>query len=194
MYMRNIYVNKLRAQFSNFFRYVYGRDNFDITIEYLPAIRPELCDDSGKCLPFSDIRRRLHDSIRSTYIQDIEKGVFPYGPAKDELLILRSGTLAKECTSQGQQKIIAIALKTAEGLIYTEEQNDLPLFILDDIMSELDRTTQIRLTEMFCNYQTLITTADSGYVGAAAKLLTDSGLPRLIEVSEGRFTQRKDFS
>jgi len=106
---------------------------------------------------------------------------------------MRGDHLAKDCTSQGQQKVIAIALKTAEGLIYKEEQGDLPFFILDDIMSELDRTTQLRLTEMFSKYQTLITSADSGYVGSSMKLLSQIGRPRLIEVNEGKFKVRKDF-
>jgi len=192
MYMRHNYINKLKVQFSNFFRYVYGRENFDITLEYSPALREGAV--LSDCLPFSDVRRELVLSVRESYNSDIDKGILSYGPAKDDLIIRRGGSIAKDCTSQGQQKVIAIALKTAEGLIYTEEQGDLPFFILDDIMSELDRTTQIRLTEMFGRYQTLITTADSGFVGASARLLGNNGRPRVIEVDEGKFSVRKDFS
>ena len=132
--------------------------------------------------------------MRDTYDYDIEKGVLPYGPSKDELIIKRGSFLAKDCTSQGQQKVIAIALKTAEGLVYKEEQGDLPFFILDDVMSELDRTTQLRLTEMFSKYQTLITSADSGYVGSSIGLLSGVNRPRVIEVNEGKFKVRKDLS
>jgi len=192
MYARSVYVAKLKKHFSDFFRYVYGRENFDITLEYSPALREGANADGT--LPFSRIRRELRESMRSTYAFDIDKGILPYGPAKDDLIIRRGGTLAKDNTSQGQQKIIAIALKTAEGLIYKEDRDDLPLFILDDIMSELDRPTQIRLTEMFSNYQTLITSADSGYVGTVARLLGDVFKPRIIEVSDGKFNVRKDFS
>lgn len=191
IYMRANYIKKLSTHFSDFFRYVYGRDGFDITLRYMPAIREGA--DTDRALPFSYVRRELIRSVRETYDSDIERGIFPYGPAKDDLIIMRGDHLAKDCTSQGQQKVIAIALKTAEGLIYKEEQGDLPFFILDDIMSELDRTTQLRLTEMFSKYQTLITSADSGYVGSSMKLLSQISRPRLIEVNEGKFKVRKDF-
>lgn len=192
MYMRYNYISKLKAQFSNFFLYVYGRENFDITIEYSPALREGVRFDNAS--PLSYIRRELRRSMRDTYDYDIEKGVLPYGPSKDELIIKRGSFLAKDCTSQGQQKVIAIALKTAEGLVYKEEQGDLPFFILDDVMSELDRTTQLRLTEMFSKYQTLITSADSGYVGSSIGLLSGVNRPRVIEVNEGKFKVRKDLS
>ena len=55
------------------------------------------------------------------------------------------------------------------------------------------KVKDVRLTEMFSKYQTVITTADSGYVGSVLNVLGEKARPKIIEVSEGRFKNKKEI-
>ncbi len=59
--------------------------------------------------------------------------------------------------SQGQQRTGVITLKFSELEILKELANEEPVFLLDDIFSELDKRRQDYIIDMLNNTQTFIT-------------------------------------
>jgi DNA replication and repair protein RecF len=62
------------------------------------------------------------------------------GPHKDELEIELDQRLARRHASQGQQRMLALALKLAELDCLCQTRGAFPLLLLDDVSSELDHS------------------------------------------------------
>jgi DNA replication and repair protein RecF len=88
------------------------------------------------------------------------------GPHRDDLAILLGGRLARSYASQGQARSIVLALKLAE-LLAARQRNDAPLFLLDDLTSELDARRMHRLVGVLSQMrsQVWITTTDPAHLG-----------------------------
>ena len=59
--------------------------------------------------------------------------------------------------SQGQIRSAALSLKLAEISIIRDKNNDVPVLLLDDVLSELDRQRQKLLLSEINGLQTIIT-------------------------------------
>jgi len=86
------------------------------------------------------------------------------GPHRDDLLVTLDQHAVRVSASQGQLRLLVIALKLAEADLFQEKTGRAPIFLLDDLGSELDRTRQDRLLGMLgdIHSQTLLTTAQAG--------------------------------
>ena len=62
--------------------------------------------------------------------------------------------------SQGQQRTSALSLKLAEIILIEEETGEKPVLLLDDVLSELDRTRQRQLITSFGDIQIFITATE----------------------------------
>jgi DNA replication and repair protein RecF len=69
---------------------------------------------------------------------DLRRGSANYGPHRDELELDLAGRSARRHGSQGQQRILAVALKLAELECVREARGVGPVLLLDDVTSELD--------------------------------------------------------
>ena len=98
---------------------------------------------------------------------DIEKertvGSTLYGIHKDDIMIFLNGHSAKSFASQGQQRSIALALKLAEGELSKQETGEYPVFLFDDILSELDINRKKYLLSGLGNRQVIITACEGDY-------------------------------
>lgn len=63
-----------------------------------------------------------------------------YGPSRDDLEFALSGRSARRHASQGQQRLLTLALKLAELECISQARGVLPVLLLDDVSSELDRS------------------------------------------------------
>lgn len=163
MFMRRKFTGLLEKHMNEFLDYVY-----DGRIRTGVIYRPSIIDNCNLNDPLCSYNGFLTRSLRSCYDYDNENAVNSYGVSKDSLIFEFNGKEAKDVASQGQMRIIGIALKFAEGLASKGIGTEMPVYILDDVMSELDRKTQMRITDIFSSYQTIITTADSGYLDEAS--------------------------
>jgi DNA replication and repair protein RecF len=70
-----------------------------------------------------------------------------------------NGLPLRQHASQGQHKTFLIALKVAEFFYLKERVREVPLFLLDDVFSELDEGRSHRLLELVATLgQSFITT------------------------------------
>ena len=84
-----------------------------------------------------------------------------YGVHRDDLEITINGKSARLYASQGQQRSIVLSLKMAEGALCREISGEEPVFLLDDVLSELDENRRNFLLEGIKGPQILITGCDS---------------------------------
>lgn len=69
---------------------------------------------------------------------DLRRGSASYGPQRDDLELDIDGRSARRHASQGQQRVLSLALKVAELDCVREARGAHPVLLLDDVSSELD--------------------------------------------------------
>lgn len=90
--------------------------------------------------------------------KDLRFGMTSLGPHKEDIDIAIGDMPARLYGSQGQQRTAALSLKLAELKFITEKIGEAPILLLDDVMSELDKTRQSRLMSQIEGIQSFITT------------------------------------
>jgi len=70
--------------------------------------------------------------------RDRQRGRATFGPHRDEVVLNLSGRSARHHASQGQQRLLALALKLAELKCVEVARRSHPILLLDDVASELD--------------------------------------------------------
>lgn len=119
-------------------------------------------------------------ALREKYSMDVARGYTSVGPHGDDLSIEIDGRPAKKFASQGQQRILALALKIAETNILSQRTGSIPLLLLDDVSSELDRERNKHLFRFLSEVggQVFITTTHLSHIPLGEKR-------RDFEVEEG---------
>lgn len=88
----------------------------------------------------------LERSFKGNIEKDILSKTTNIGPHRDDFLILFNGESAKDFASQGEQRLITIALKLAIIDLIKEED---VVVLLDDILSELDHEKVLKIKSLF---------------------------------------------
>jgi len=89
--------------------------------------------------------------------RDIKNGHTHSGPQREDLRIVINGLDIRTFGSQGQQRTSALSLKLSELDLATVTRGESPILLLDDVLSELDKSRQEKLLTRVSNFQTLIT-------------------------------------
>lgn len=97
------------------------------------------------------------DTIQRNREKDIKLKMSHTGPHRDDLSFMIQDVDIRRFGSQGQQRTTALSLKLAEIELVKEKSRDLPVLLLDDVLSELDGNRQHYLLDSIDGVQTLIT-------------------------------------
>ncbi len=117
----------------------------------------------------NETKEKYMSLLSSNIEREIYAGTTLFGVHKDDLDICLGGKSARLYASQGQQRSLALALKLAEGEISRKETGEYPVFLLDDVLSELDFKRRAYLIEEIKDKQVIMTTCeirDEVYEGA----------------------------
>ena len=95
-------------------------------------------------------------SLKANRLKDLELGYTTIGPHRDDLKFYINDKEVKPFASQGQQRLVVLALKLSE-LETIKNEYSAPILILDDVFSELDKTRQINLSKYLVDNQIFIT-------------------------------------
>ncbi|MEO1080837.1 MAG: DNA replication/repair protein RecF [Pseudomonadota bacterium] len=133
----------------------------DSFIPILAGLAPELEDVTLSYRRGWDSQASYIEVLERSATTDLDQGFTHAGPQRADIRVLVNGYLAAETLSRGQQKLLIIALKLAQGHLVSSA--GVPVtFLIDDLPSELDgdRCEKVcrRLAEM--RAQTLITCID----------------------------------
>lgn len=121
--------------------------------------------------------------------RELKYGVSLVGPQKDDILfylgkdsdielqsqsfkeseiypkLFESGITAKSFGSRGQQRSAVLALKLAQGELFREICGEYPVFLLDDVFSELDEARRKYILSHAAEKQIIITCCDCDILG-----------------------------
>lgn len=97
-------------------------------------------------------------ALQKSRSRDLFKKNTGVGPHRDDMIFMINGMEAS-FGSQGQHRSLVLSIKLAEIELMESITKESPILLLDDVMSELDNTRQLKLLETIShNIQTFITT------------------------------------
>jgi DNA replication and repair protein RecF len=103
----------------------------------------------------------LAGALIAARASDRRQGLTTRGPHRDDVNIEVEGKNARSFASQGQQKTVALALKLAEVELVRARAGEYPILLLDDVLSELDRSRSAQLAGVIpTDLQCVLTTTD----------------------------------
>ncbi len=131
----------------------------------------------------SFISETFKDKVKKYKEKEIKCKTTLYGPHRDDFLVYINKANAALYGSQGQQRTSILSLKLAEVDLIKEREGVYPIFLLDDVMSELDKERRHFLLELIINkkVQTFITSISLNYFNDNIK---EKG--KIFRVEEGK--------
>jgi DNA replication and repair protein RecF len=84
----------------------------------------------------------LKDLLKEHLDQDRLNGFTSQGPHRADLKFRVGRVPAHEVLSRGEQKLLICALKMAQGVLFQEQTGRQPIYLVDDLASELDARHQ----------------------------------------------------
>lgn len=123
--------------------------------------------------------RIYFDLLTKNCEREIGAGSSLWGIHKDDIDIRINQKSARAFASQGQQRSLALAMKLAEGEVCAKICGEKPVFLFDDVFSELDSSRRAYLSGKMTDRQVIMTTCEpSGIIGG-----------KLIRVENGRYSE-----
>lgn len=107
--------------------------------------------------PAMEVYGQLKEHQQSHYRAELESMQCLSGPHKDDFEAALNGLPMKAYGSQGQTRTAAISLKLAERDLFEADTGELPVLLLDDVLSELDPGRQDFVLNRIRNGQVFIT-------------------------------------
>lgn len=101
--------------------------------------------------------KEFADKLYKNYNRDIYYQITHTGPHRDDIKFISNDMDLRTYGSQGQKRTAALSLKLSEIEIVKKKTGDIPVLLLDDVLSELDRSRQNYLLESIDDVQTIIT-------------------------------------
>lgn len=151
-------------------------------IELLPFLNFKIHYYSGW-----NTERNYQEILASSLEKDLGLGYTQSGPHKADLKILINEIPAKDILSRGQQKLFVCAMILARGILLQKQVKKRPIYLVDDLPSELDRLSRANLIALLSKQAAQI------FVTAVERDGTDDGLEavpsKLFHVEHGSIAE-----
>ena len=129
--------------------------------------------------PIPALTDDLRAHLESHYRAELESGLCLTGPHKDDFEVTLSGLPVKTYGSQGQTRTAAISLKLAQRELMGSQSGEVPVLLLDDVLSELDPARQDFVLNQIREGQVFITCCEPGRF---------TKLGKTIQIENGQWT------
>ena len=150
-----------------------GAEEFALTYHTVSTV-------SDPFAPVKILEGQLLDHLQSHYRAELESSQCLTGPHKDDFDVTLSGMSLKSFGSQGQVRTAAISLKLAQRELMKKESGEIPVLLLDDVLSELDPGRQDFVLNQITEGQVFITCCEPGRF---------TKLGKTIEVQKGKIIE-----
>ncbi len=164
-----------------------------LSLKYMPSILPR-AEANGSQLAFdlpdldlaqplspAEVKAQILEHLLARRQEAIRRGATLAGPHRDELRLFINERDCGMYGSRGQARTAVMALKFAELEWMREQTGEYPLFLLDEVVAELDsRRRGYLLERLDGSAQTLLTTTeldifDSAFLGSSRLLQVRNG-------------------
>lgn len=168
------------------YRAISGRANEQFAMRYV------------SCTPDNaDVWDYMTQTLRKGRRDDAQRGTTTFGIHREDITLTLNGRDMKVFASQGQIRTAALSMKLAQLEVFSSLSDEMPILLLDDVMSELDMSRRTRLLEEINGVQTFITCTDESDLVGSHEFrsyhvrMDDDGNGRVYLVSEGEAYQPK---
>ena len=128
-----------------------GKDS--LQIKYISDV---FCEKMTK----EEMKQRYMNVLNESFLSDLKYGYTTKGVHRDDIELLVNEKSAKSFASQGQQRSIVLSLKLSEGEISKEMTGKDPVYLLDDVLSELDEERREYITSGLMGKQVILSGTD----------------------------------
>ena len=146
-----------------------GAEDFQLEYKTVSTVRDPFA-------PVSTLQGWLQEHLEGHYRAELESAQCLTGPHKDDFDVSLSEMSLKAFGSQGQVRTSAISLKLAQRELMGRESGEIPVLLLDDVLSELDPGRQDFVLNQITEGQVFITCCEPGRF---------TKLGKTIEIREG---------
>ncbi|QDK43664.1 DNA replication and repair protein RecF [Bdellovibrio sp. ZAP7] len=146
----------LAKDFNNAMQYISGTSAVDISVEYL------ISDENAVSFTREQVQMSLEKRLGELHDAELSSGTSLVGPHKHDIVFLYGGKDSRFFCSQGQQRAIILSFKMAQIVYHRKAHGTYPVLMLDDVLSELDKTKRDALITFLheINTQIFVTTTD----------------------------------
>lgn len=129
--------------------------------------KPSIAFDKNSTI--EDIEIAFRKTLYKNRQEELRKGATLAGPHRDDIDISLNGENTKIYGSQGQQRTSVLSVKLAEIDLIKEEIGEVPVLLLDDVLSELDGRRKEYLLDSIDGLQAFITCTDKKFYNKERK-------------------------
>jgi len=135
------------------------------------------CDSAIEDTADKENREKILYHLNRRKEAELASGMCLVGSHRDDFTVYINGNEARSFASQGQIRSCVLALKCAEHSILEKDSGESPIFLLDDVLSELDPSRREFLINDASRGQTIITGCDPSMFSELkkGKIFTISG-------------------
>lgn len=171
------YITRSGKIIADFYKRMCSSGEIDETPEFIYAGSAK--QDNELYFDIETTEKNFYRLLSDFHEREIAAGATLYGIHKDDIIINLNGKNTRLYSSQGQQRSLALAMKLAEGEICRMDCGEYPVFLFDDVFSELDSVRRKNLLREITDRQVIITSCESDM---------NLSVPyRRIEVAKGRY-------
>ncbi len=154
---RQMYVKDINDILIKITRALTGVDEGSLQINYQPFVEYD-----------GEFRKRALEAFKRAEEGDLHKKATSIGIHREDFSISLNGRDIGQFGSQGENRIVALALKLSPYFLI-EDKDKRPIIVLDDVMSELDQEHRKRLITFLKKFEQVFITATRLEVDGAAQ-------------------------
>lgn len=146
----------LSKEFNNAMQYISNNFTVDISVDYLVS------EQNAANFSREEVYFSLEKRIKELRNAEFSSGTSLVGPHKHDIVFLYGQKDSRFYCSQGQQRAIILSFKMAQIVYHRKAHGTYPVLMLDDVLSELDKTKRDALITFLheINTQIFVTTTD----------------------------------
>ena len=132
-----------------------GKEEFSLEYKTVSTVKDSFASTG-------ELTQWLQEHLESHEQAELDSAQCLTGPHKDDFIVSLSGLNLKSFGSQGQVRTSAISLKLAQRELMTSQAGEIPVLLLDDVLSELDPARQDFVLNQITEGQVFITCCEPG--------------------------------
>lgn len=147
------------------------------------------------CKPSTDskeIEKNYYERLEEVQSKEIEREQTTIGPHRDEITFFLDDFELRRYGSQGQHRLFTLSLKMAQLHYYSDELDDLPILMLDDVFGDLDLSKTEILLDALQQHKGQIFITSANPVPFSDYVDFDGTNNRFYKVNEGMVNEVKN--